>query len=55
MKLKDKVAIVTGASAGRGRDIAYLFAKEGATVYAVARRLERLEELANSAKIWKAR
>jgi len=50
MKLKDKVAIVTGASAGMGRDIAYLFAKEGATVYAVARRLERLEELANSAK-----
>lgn len=50
MKLQDKVAIVTGASAGMGRDIAYLFAKEGATVYAVARRVERLEELANSAK-----
>ncbi|MDR7855454.1 glucose 1-dehydrogenase [Tissierella sp.] len=50
MKLKNKVAIVTGASAGMGKDIAYYFAKEGATVYAVARRLERLEELANSAK-----
>ncbi|SDZ12015.1 NAD(P)-dependent dehydrogenase, short-chain alcohol dehydrogenase family [Proteiniborus ethanoligenes] len=48
MKLKDKVAIVTGASAGMGRDIAYLFAKEGATVYAIARRVERLEELAKS-------
>jgi NAD(P)-dependent dehydrogenase (short-subunit alcohol dehydrogenase family) len=50
MKLKDKVAIVTGASSGMGRDIAYLFAKEGATVYAVARRVDRLEELASSAK-----
>ncbi len=50
MKLKDKVAIVTGASAGMGRDIAYLFAKEGCTVYAVARRVERLEELAKSAE-----
>lgn len=50
MKLQGKVAIVTGASSGMGRDIAYLYAKEGATVYAVARRVERLEELANSAK-----
>lgn len=50
MKLHDKVAIVTGASAGMGKDIAYLFAKEGAIVYAVARRVERLEDLANSTK-----
>ena len=50
MKLKGKVAVVTGASAGMGREIAYYFAKEGATVYAVARRLERLEELAKSAE-----
>lgn len=50
MKLKNKVAVVTGASAGMGRDIAYLYAKEGATVYAVARRVERLEELAKSAE-----
>lgn len=50
MKLKNKVAVVTGASSGMGRDIAYLFAEQGATVYAVARREEKLEELANSAK-----
>ncbi|NLY36960.1 MAG: SDR family oxidoreductase [Tissierellia bacterium] len=50
MKLKGKVAIVTGASGGMGRDIAHLFAKEGATVYAAARRVERLEELAENTK-----
>ncbi len=49
MKLNGKVAIVTGASAGMGKDIALLFAKEGANVIAVARRMERLEELAKAA------
>lgn len=42
MKLQDKVVIVTGASSGMGRAIAYLFAKEGATVYAIARSEEKL-------------
>lgn len=46
MKLKDKICIVTGASAGMGRAIARLFANEGATVIAVARRKSRLDELA---------
>lgn len=50
MKLKDKVVIVTGASAGMGKAIAYLFAENGATVYAIARRAEKLEQLALSAK-----
>ncbi|TZE80269.1 glucose 1-dehydrogenase [Calorimonas adulescens] len=46
MKLENKVAIVTGASAGMGKAIAAMYAKEGAKVLAVARRLERLNELA---------
>ena len=50
MKLEGKVAIVTGASAGIGRAIATLFAKEGAVVYAVARRTERLKELLECTK-----
>lgn len=50
MRLKGKTAIVTGASSGMGRDIAYYFAKEGANVLAVARRTERLEQLVEDSK-----
>ena len=46
MRFKGKSVVVTGASSGMGRQIAYDFAKEGATVVAVARRQERLAELA---------
>lgn len=45
MRLENKVAVVTGASSGVGRELALLFAKEGCNVVAVARRKERLEEL----------
>lgn len=45
MKLENKVAIITGATAGMGKAIAELFAKEGASVVLMARREERLEKL----------
>lgn len=45
--LKNKVVIVTGASAGIGRETARLFAKEGASVVLAARREPELQVLAN--------
>ncbi|MEG1066313.1 MAG: SDR family oxidoreductase [Erysipelotrichaceae bacterium] len=50
MKLEGKIAVVTGASSGMGREIAKLFASEGATVIAVARRKERLDEIVEQTK-----
>lgn len=50
MKLKDKVTILTGASSGIGYATALAYAKEGATVYAVARRAEKLKQLEEEGK-----
>ena len=50
MKLQGKSIVVTGASSGMGRAIVERYVKEGANVVAVARRKERLEELAESLK-----
>lgn len=45
MILEGKTAIITGASAGLGRDFSKALIEKGATVFGLARRLEKLEEL----------
>lgn len=44
--LKDKVAVVTGASSGLGADAARAYARAGAKVCLLARRIEKLESVA---------
>lgn len=44
MRLKDKVAVVTGASSDIGKGVAKRFAEEGAQVILIARNLEGLEK-----------
>ena len=44
--LKDKVVLITGASSGFGEDAARLFARQGCIVVLAARRVERLEAIA---------
>ena len=46
LQLSDKTALVTGASVGIGRAIAFALAQEGVRVAIAARRLDKLEELA---------
>ena len=44
-ELKGRVAVITGASSGLGKQMTKAFAKQGADLVILARRLERLEEL----------
>lgn len=46
ISLKDKVVFITGASSGFGADAARLFAQEGCLVALAARRVDRLNALA---------
>ena len=43
--LSNRVAVITGASSGLGRQMSRSFAKQGANLVLLARRIERLEEL----------
>ena len=45
-KLANKVVLITGASSGFGADAARLFANEGCIVVLAARRMDRLNALA---------
>ena len=45
--LKGRVAVISGASSGLGRQMAKAYANQGADLVILARRLERLEELKN--------
>jgi NADP-dependent 3-hydroxy acid dehydrogenase YdfG len=49
-KLTGQVALITGASSGIGRAIARSFLNEGADLVVVARRSERLQEVASEAQ-----
>ena len=46
-KLNNRVAVITGASSGLGKQMARAFANQGANLVLLARRVERLEELKN--------
>ena len=43
--LNNRVAVITGASSGLGKQMARAFAKQGANLAILARRVEKLEEL----------
>ena len=50
MDFKDKVVLITGTSSGIGKESAIQFAKKGSNVILVARRKQKLQEIANDLK-----
>lgn len=50
MKLKDKVALITGGSEGLGKATAFLFAKEGAKVLITGRTESKLQDAVEEGK-----
>ena len=48
--LEGRVAVISGASSGLGKQMARAFAKQGAKLVVLARRVERLEELKEELK-----
>ena len=50
MLLEGKIALITGASAGIGKATAEVFASEGARLILVARRIDKIRELADNLK-----
>ncbi|MBT8173404.1 MAG: SDR family NAD(P)-dependent oxidoreductase [Nitrosopumilus sp.] len=50
MNFKNKVVLITGASSGIGKESAIEFAKLGANIILVARRKDKLEQIANELK-----
>ena len=43
--LKNRIAVISGASSGLGKQLSYAFARQGADLIILARRIDRLEEL----------
>ena len=48
LNIKNKIALITGASSGIGKETAFLFGKEGAKLMLVARDKNRLDEVASN-------
>jgi len=55
VELKNKIAIVTGASRGIGKSISIALAKKGAVVVLVARNLEKLKQTGEEIKSFTGR